>query len=312
MDKFVAVVVPDETKAYECINALQELHNEGSVSVYATAVVQREPKGTLSVKQMSDDGPVGTALGALLGSMIGLIGGPVGAIAGGASGGLIGTWGQYGVHAEVSEEFAEDFGRNLKPGNFAVLAEVDEEWTAPVDTRLGQLGLTAVRASREAFADDLMQRRVDADRAELEKVKTNIQTDIASDKSAAKSAVEKEVARIKTNVEDAKAIDKKNLANLETKIATKRAEGMEAALEHELQSTTEKLRRRAEKTQERLDQRQGEMDAKVRRLEEQASKAKPEVGTRIQQRIDALRKEYGERLEKLRRAYEMTQEALRA
>lgn len=307
-DKFIAVVVPDEKTAYKVRQELEELHNEGSLTVYATAVVQRGPNGTLSVKEMSDEGPAGTALGALLGAMIGLAGGPAGVVAGTASGSLIGSWGQYGVHADVSEEFAEDFARDLRPGDFAVLAEVEEEWAAPLDTRLGQLGAKAVRESREAFADELMQRRVDADKAELARVKTGMKADIASAKAGGKAELE----RMKTNIEDAKAVDKANFERLKPDVATRTAEGMESALEYELQSTADKLRRRAEKAQKRLDQRKEEMDAKVQRLEEQASKAKPEVTSRIQQRIAALRQDYGERLEKLRRAYEITQEALRA
>jgi hypothetical protein len=53
------------------------------------------------------------------------------------------------------------------------------------------------------------------------------------------------------------------------------------------------------------------MDAKVQRLEEPAAKATREVKTRIQERIAKLRHDYGERIEKLRRALEMTQDALR-
>jgi uncharacterized membrane protein len=307
MDKFIAVVIPDEKKAYEVVHELDELHNDGSVTVYATAVVQREPNGTLSVKQGSDEGPVGAALGALLGTFIGLAGGPAGAIAGTAGGALIGGWGQYG-HAEVSGQFAEDFARDLRPGDFAVLAEVEEEWVAPIDTRIGQLGGKVVRESREAFAEELLERRVDAEKAAFARVKTGIKTDIKADVATEKAAFE----RMKANIEDAKAIDKANFERLKTNVATTMAERMESALEHELQSTTDKLRRRAEEAQKRLDQRKEEMDAKVQRLEDQASKANPEVMNRIQQRIAALRQEYGGRLEKLRRAFEMTQEALRA
>ena len=45
MDRFIAVVVPDEKKAYECIHALQSLDAIGSVTLYTSAVVQRDPKG---------------------------------------------------------------------------------------------------------------------------------------------------------------------------------------------------------------------------------------------------------------------------
>ena len=173
MDRFIAIMVQDENKAYECVRALEELHNEGSVTVYATAVLQRLGNGTLSLKQQSDDGPVGTALGSLIGMLIGLAAGPAGVVAGAASGGIIGAWGQYGVHAEISDEFADDLTKTLRPGDFAVLAEVQEEWTAPIDTRIEKLGGKIVRESRTAYVEDLMHKRVDADKTALQKFKTD-------------------------------------------------------------------------------------------------------------------------------------------
>ena len=41
MNKYVMVVLSDESKAYEAVHQLRELHREGSISVYATAVIQR-------------------------------------------------------------------------------------------------------------------------------------------------------------------------------------------------------------------------------------------------------------------------------
>ncbi len=268
MNKFVIVVVPDEKKAYEYVHALEALDKDGSVTVYATAVVQREANGSLSVKHRSDVGPIGTALGSLIGALIGIFGGPVGVLAGTAAGGLVGTVGQYGVHEEVSEEFAEDVTRELRPGQCAVLAELEEEWASPIETQLGQLGGKVICESRQAVVEDLFHKRVDARKAELERFKRDR--------------------------------------------ATAKAERMESAIEREIQSTAEKIRRSAEKAQSRLEERKEEMLAKIRRLEDQASNAKPEVKSRIQHRIEGVRQDFYERSEKLQRAYEMTQEALRA
>ena len=82
MGKFVAVVVPDEKKAYECLRAIEELHKEGDVTLFAADIVKRDeregPDGTLSVVHQSDRGPAGMGVGTLVGSLIGLFGGPVG------------------------------------------------------------------------------------------------------------------------------------------------------------------------------------------------------------------------------------------
>jgi uncharacterized membrane protein len=268
MNRFVTVVVPDEKKAYECVRALEDLHREGAVTVYATAVVQREANGTLSVvKRCSDEGPLGIGVGVLLGALMGAFtAGPAGAVAGAASGGLIAGLG--GLHAEVSEEFVEELARELRPGNFAVLAEVAEQWMAPIDARIGQLGGTVVRESRDHLVDELIQRRVDVDRAKLERFK--------ADRALA------------------------------------RAQKMESDLERQIESVAGKLRKRAEKAQKHLDATKEEMDAKLNALQDQAAKAKPDTKALIDKRIAELRKDSGERVEKLRRAYETMQAVVRA
>jgi hypothetical protein len=73
MDKMLVVVFDSEIKAYEGSRALQELQNEGSINLYAKAVIARDAGGKVEVKQAGDMGPVGTAVGLLTGSLIGLI-----------------------------------------------------------------------------------------------------------------------------------------------------------------------------------------------------------------------------------------------
>lgn len=168
MNKFIVAGFRDETKAYEGVRALKELHAEGSVTVYGTAVVQRDAKGSLAIKQWSDRGPVGLGVGALVGGLIGMFGGPVGAVIGMAGGGLVGTWRDL-LHAEVSDEFLEALEKELAPGRFAVVAEVSEEWTTPIDVRMEALGGIVVRTWREDFVEDLIEKRVAARKAEVAK-----------------------------------------------------------------------------------------------------------------------------------------------
>ena len=86
-------------------------------------------------------------------------------------GGLAGGWRAL-LHAEVSDEFLEQVQRDLTPGNFAVIAEISEEWTAPVDSRMQALGATVVRASRDAYVDDLIAKRAETSRSEFAEWKT--------------------------------------------------------------------------------------------------------------------------------------------
>src|SRR5512138_3817798 len=129
MSTFVVSIFSSEAKAYEAVHAFDQLQMEGTISVYETTVVQRGPDGKLVTKQPGYGGFAMTGLGMLVGGLLGILGGPagiaVGAVAGTAIGGTAAL-----VKGDVSEEFLEDIAKTMKPGDYAVLAEVAETWTA--------------------------------------------------------------------------------------------------------------------------------------------------------------------------------------
>src|SRR5262245_65804405 len=90
MSKYIVVIFPNETKAYEGTRALKELHAEGSLTVYGMAVIAKDADAKLSVRQAADTGPLGLGVGTLVGGLLGLLGGPVGAAIGMGSGATIG------------------------------------------------------------------------------------------------------------------------------------------------------------------------------------------------------------------------------
>ena len=83
VDRMLVVVFDSEPKAYEGKRALLQLESEGSIVVYAGAVIAKNAAGDVTVKQSNDSGPLGTLVGTSLGSVIGLLGGPTGVAIGG-------------------------------------------------------------------------------------------------------------------------------------------------------------------------------------------------------------------------------------
>jgi uncharacterized membrane protein len=266
MSEFIVVVFPDRDKAYEGLRELSELHNEGSVTVYATAVVHRDKDG-LKVDERSYDGPVGTALATLVGALIGVIGGPAGVVAGAASGTLIGGTRDL-LHVDVSDDFIGETETELTVGKYALVAEITEDWTAPLDLRMGRIGGSVVRESRDAFTDELMQRRADAMR--------------------------------------------QSFRNFEAERASARAQDMEDQLDAHLAREQKRLQAMADKARSKIEERKTELDSKLQALRAQAAKATPEVRNRIDQRIATLLRDFEGREEKLRRAYELSTEAIQA
>jgi len=170
MDRMLVVVFDNETKAYEGKRTLLQLDGEGSISVYAWAVLAKHADGTATVKQGDDAAPLGTLAGTALGSLIGLLGGPVGlaigAVAGMAAGGAADL-----NNARIGEDFIDDVAKVLLPNRVAVVAEIDEDWVTPVDTRMEAIGGTVFRRALSEVKDTLHNEHVAAMQADLAQLK---------------------------------------------------------------------------------------------------------------------------------------------
>ena len=230
MDKVLVVVFDSESKAYEGSLALQELQNEGSINLYAKAVIARDDNGKVAVKQEGDMGPIGTAVGLLTGTMLGLLGGPVGVAIGasmGMSGGMLYDLAQLGV----GEDYLDEVGKSLKPGKAAVVAEAWENWTLPVDTKMESLGGVVFRRTRSDILDEQMDNDIaalDADLDELDaefdqanaEAKAKLQLKIDATKAKLQAAQDAMQARLESSQQETEA----KIQSLEAQAAKARGE----------------------------------------------------------------------------------------
>jgi len=189
MNKMLVAVFDSENKAFEGINALKDLHNKGDITLYATAVVSKNEKGELRVDTAADEGPVGTATGLLTGSLIGLIGGPVGIAVGAMTSfaGLI-----FDITTDdINTRFVDEVSNALINGKTAVIAEIDETWTVPIDTKLEALNGLVFRRLRDEVAEDQLARESEAIAAEYRNLKEELKEARDEDKAAIRSAMDK-------------------------------------------------------------------------------------------------------------------------
>jgi uncharacterized membrane protein len=160
----------NETKAYEGKKALLQLDAEGSISVYAWAVLAKHADGTATIKQRDDSAPFGALVGTPLGSLIGLLGGPAGFAIGAVAGMAVG--GAADLHnARIGEDFIDDVTKVLLPNKVAVVAEIDEDWVTPVDTRMEAAGGTVFRRALSEVKETLHDEHVAAMKADLAQLK---------------------------------------------------------------------------------------------------------------------------------------------
>lgn len=165
MRKLIAVMFSNEAKAFEGLRVLQQLHADGITKVYETAVIQRQPDGSVTRKFTSREPLLHTGIGAVLGAVVGLLGGPVGVLFGATAGGFAGAMNE-AVRATASIDYAEDIARHLAPGTFAVLAEVHEDEPGPIDARMAELDGKVLRETRAKFVEDMREKQAQTRRAE--------------------------------------------------------------------------------------------------------------------------------------------------
>ena len=229
MDRMLVVVFDSESKAYEGQKALLQLDGEGSISVYAYAVLAKKADGTTTVKQGDDIGPIGTLVGTSFGSLIGLLGGPagvaVGAAAGMAAGGALDL-----NNVGVGYDFIDDVSKVLLPNRVAVVAEIAEEWTTPVDTRMEAIGGTVFRRALSDVKDTIYQENVASMKADLAQLKAEQAKAHADRKAKLQEKINQLDSKIEAQLENAKekreAVQRR--AQAKVKVLKEKADALKA------------------------------------------------------------------------------------
>jgi uncharacterized membrane protein len=203
IDRMLVVVFDTESKAYEGRKALLGLENEGSVGVYGSAVVAKKADGAVTVKQTDRPVPVGPLVGTFLGSIIGLLAGPA-AVGIGAVVGLAGGSAAELNNARIGDDFIDDVSKKLQPNKFAVVAEIREGWTTPVDTRMESIGGTVFRRALSEVADTVDGEEIAAMKADIAQMKAEHKTVRADRKEKLQEKINQLESRIKARVEKSK------------------------------------------------------------------------------------------------------------
>ncbi|MDP2409347.1 MAG: DUF1269 domain-containing protein [Pseudolabrys sp.] len=202
MNQMLVAVFDTEMAAFEALSTLRELHKQGSISLYASAVVVKDKAGRVRVKQEAEYGPAGTALGLLTGSILGILGGPAGLAAGASLGGITGFLFDLDKIV-VGATLLDDTSKTLTAGKAAVLAEVQESWTSLVDERLRKQGGTVFRQFRVDVVEDQLVREGIALEASLRGLRDELSHAMAQDRAAIQRDIDQTKARLKATQDQA-------------------------------------------------------------------------------------------------------------
>jgi uncharacterized membrane protein len=170
MDRMLVVVFSELSKALEGRDALKSLDRDDGITDYASAVITKNADGTITVNEEDDPGVLRALLGTSLGSLIGLLGGPIGVGIGAAAGSLAAITADLD-NARVGADFVDEISKQLTPGKFALVAEIDEEWTPWVNLRMEELGGVVYRRALSEAKHAVNEEEIAAMKADLTQMK---------------------------------------------------------------------------------------------------------------------------------------------
>ena len=232
---------------------MRDLHRNGDITLYGSAVIVKDDEGQIFIKHSSDDNAVGTIIGMATGATAGFFFGPIAGAAAAAGtflGATAGTVGGmlYDLHNYgIDSEFASDVARSLAQGHVALVADVEEEWTSPTNYAMEKIGGEVYRRVRSDVAYEQFQREMKLFRDELEE--------------------------LKHEWKNADKVTRKKVKN-------------------EIDETRYKMRELSEKTKEKLENGKRDFDQKINHLKKQAKTAHDEQKAKIEHRIEAIKADY--------------------
>lgn len=145
--QLIVAAFQDENTAAEALQALKLARRERLIGIQNAAVLRKDQKGKLHIKETADmGGGKGATLGGVVGAAIGLIAGPA-LLVPAAVGALVGGLAAKLRDGGFSDERLRTLGENLNPGSSAIVAVVEHRWVAEVEQAMAEAGADAVTAA---------------------------------------------------------------------------------------------------------------------------------------------------------------------
>ncbi len=247
MNRIIVSVFETEEKAFNGQTALKDLHQNGDISLYATAVINKNEGGKVEMKSLSEKGPLGTRVGMISGAFVGLLGGPIG-MALGASVGALGGMFYDSTQEAFAGNFIDEVSKELENGKTAVIAEVEEGWTTPIDTKMAEFHAMVFRFNYSEKMEEQIKREWDTTEAELKELKEELE--MASDDM--KKGIQAQISTLQNKMATLKGMAEKELdqflASTEAKV-----DELEKQLETASEKAKAKLEKRLKEAKESLE-----------------------------------------------------------
>ncbi len=149
--QLIVAAFNEEKAADQALDALRQAKKEKLIGILDAAVIRRDEKNKLHLKETADvGGGKGALAGGVLGAVLGLIGGPAGLLVGAAAGAITGGVAGKAIDAGIPDARLKEIGEALKPGTSAIVAIIEHRWVAEIENQLAEAGAQVVTEALKA------------------------------------------------------------------------------------------------------------------------------------------------------------------
>ncbi|HTQ11229.1 MAG TPA: DUF1269 domain-containing protein [Fimbriimonadaceae bacterium] len=253
MNKTLVAIFDSEDAAFGGLTALKELHRNGDITLYNSAVLAKSAVGEACLVKAPDDAPTGTFLGMFVGALLGALAGPIGLAVGAMGGTLVGATSDL-VRDNLDYGFVEQIREAMTPGKVAVVADIEETWVTPVDLTITERGGIVFRRLRH----EVMEEQLAREHAEFEAEMKELKKDFATATGEAKTKVQARISSVEKSLNETRAQAAARAKRLATEWTAKRE-----AMEKQLKDAN--IRERA-RIKDQMDKAKQEFEARTAKL----------------------------------------------
>ncbi|PDV97361.1 DUF1269 domain-containing protein [Candidatus Chloroploca asiatica] len=149
--EFIVAAFQDERAAGDTLKMLKQARREKLIGIQRAAVLRRDSKGKLHIKEATDiSGKRGMLGGGVVGAVVGVMAGPI--LLPTAVGALLGGLATKLRDTGFSDRRLREMGEALQPGTSAIIAVIEHRWVAEIEQMLAEAGAQLIT---EAITADI-------------------------------------------------------------------------------------------------------------------------------------------------------------
>ena len=205
MANVIVVSFQEETKAIEALHKLNELESLGDISIYEKIMIRKKANGESEILKEDSFEGWRTLAGMGVGSLLGMLGGPLGFVFGLYTGTAVGALAEIN-HYDFADDFITKVENKMQTGTIAIIAELDEDSNAFVDTYLKPLGAVITRSDVDFEFDKYENEQID-----------ELDEEIADERAAFKEARKEDRKKIQKKIAELKEKRKAKIAEFVAK-----------------------------------------------------------------------------------------------